>query len=401
MPKEKVITMNVTDILQERGQVVDKMTKLLNSAEALGRDLNAEEQESYNAMDQAQTELKARADRIHNHAQLSKELEQVVDVRAKTVLNEDQGRSGKFGAEYGKSFYNAMRVGRSAAAPEILNALQVGTDSEGGYVTPESFETALVIAMNDHNEFRQWANVITTDSTRNIPIESTQGTASWTAEEGATSESDAAFGRVVLGAHKLDTILKVSEELLQDSFFNLEAYLASNFGRRFGDAEEAAFVNGDGSGKPTGFVPGSTLGKTAAGAAAITADELIDLYHSLKRPYRGNAVFVMNDSTCKLVRKLKDGDQQYLWQPGLQAGQPDMLLGRPVIASDGMPAATTGLKSVIFGDLSYYTIADRRGTTIQRLNELYAANGQVGFRGVKRTEGKVTLSEAIKHLIQA
>lgn len=390
---------DIKDILQERGQVVDKMTKLLNAAEAEGRDLNATEQEQYNNMDKAQQELKARADRIHNHSQLSKELEQVIDVAVKPVLASGESR-GKFGAEYGSAFYNAMRIGRSMAAPEILNALQVGTDSEGGYITPESFETALVVAMNDHNEFRQWCNVISTESTRNIPVESSQGTASWTAEEGATTESDAAFTQVVLGAHKLDTIIKVSEELLQDSFFDLEGYLARNFARRFGDAEEAAFVNGDGSGKPTGIVGGSTLGKTTATNAAITADELIDLYHSLKRPYRRNAVFIMNDATCKMVRKLKDGQSQFLWQPGLQAGQPDMLLGRPVIASDGMPTVATTAKSVIFGDLSYYTIADRRGTTIQRLNELYAANGQIGFRGVKRTEGKVTLSEAIKHMAQ-
>ena len=110
---------------------------------------------------------------------------------------------------------------------------------------------------------------------------------------------------------------------------------------------------------------------------------------------------MMNDSTAKLIRKLKDGDSQYLWQPGLQAGQPDVLLGRPVVVSSAMPAATTGLKSVVFGDLSYYTIADRANTAVQRLNELYAANGQIGFRAFKRTEGKVTLSSAIKHLIQA
>jgi HK97 family phage major capsid protein len=148
-------------------------------------------------------------------------------------------------------------------------------------------------------------------------------------------------------------------------------------------------------------VPGSSLGKTAAGAAAITADELIDLYHALSRPYRKNAVWMMADATAKMIRKLKDTTNQYLWQPGLQAGQPDTLFGRPVIVSDSMPAATTGLKSVVFGDLSYYTVADRQGVTVQRLNELYAATGQVGFRAYKRTDGKVTLSSAIKHLIQA
>lgn len=392
--------MNVQDILQKRGEVVDQMTKLLNKAEAEGRDLTGDELAIYNQMDTDQQELKARADRVHNHSQIRKELEAVVDAGPAFVVDGDKGE-GKFGKRYGEAFYNVLRTGRAAANPAVLNALQVGTDSEGGYITPESFETAMVMALQDINEIRQYANVITTDSDRNIPVESTLGTASWTAEEAAYSESDAAFGRIVLGAHKLTTIIKVSEELLQDSFFDLEGYLAGNFAKRFGIAEESAFVNGDGSGKPTGIVGGSSLGVTAASTTAVTADELIDLYHSLGRMYRRNGVWMMNDAEAKLIRKLKDGNSQFLWQPGLQAGQPDMLLGRPVITSSAMPTAAASAKSIVFGDMSYYTIADRRGTTVQRLNELYAANGQVGFRAFKRTEGKVTLSDAIKHLAQA
>ena len=146
---------------------------------------------------------------------------------------------------------------------------------------------------------------------------------------------------------------------------------------------------------------GSGLGKTAAGAAAITSDELIDLYHAVPRMYRMRGVWLMADATVKLVRKLKDGDQQYMWQPGLQAGQPDMLLGKPLITSTAMPAATTGLKSVVFGDLSGYTIADRQGTVLQRLNELYAGNGQVGFRAYRRMDGDTVDATGIKHLIQA
>jgi HK97 family phage major capsid protein len=110
---------------------------------------------------------------------------------------------------------------------------------------------------------------------------------------------------------------------------------------------------------------------------------------------------MIHDSTAKLIRQLKDGDGQYIWQPGLTAGQPDVILGRPVVVSRAMPEATTGNKSVVFGDLSNYTIADRSGVAMQRLNELYAANGQVGFRAFMRTDGKVTLADGIKHLVQA
>lgn len=392
--------MNTQELYQKRGKIFDQMRGMLDTAESADRDLNSDEQAQYDAMEKDIETIGNRIKRLENHSKTEASLEQVVSDSIKPVINADQPE-GKFGKSYGKAFYNAMRVGRSAAAPEVLNALQVGTNSEGGFIVPEEFETNLIAALQDINEIRQYCNVIQTASDRHIPVESTLGTASWTAEEAAYTESDAAFSRITLNDYKLGTIIKVSEELLQDSMFDLPSYLTTNFGKRFGLAEEAAFVNGDGSGKPTGIVGGSSAGVTAASATAITTDELIDLQHSLARPYRANAVWLMNDSTAKLIRKLKDGDGQYLWQPGLQAGQPDLLLARPVICSTAMPAATTGNKSVIFGDMSNYTVADRLGTTLQRLNELYAANGQVGFRAYKRTDGKVTLAEGIKHLVQA
>ena len=139
-------------------------------------------------------------------------------------------------------------------------------------------------------------------------------------------------------------------------------------------------------------------GVTSAAAAALTSDELIDLYHSLRTPYRQKAVFITNDNTVKAIRKLKDGTGQYMWQPGLQAGQPDTLLNRPLITSAFMPEFAAGNKVMAFGDLSYYWIADRQGRSFQRLNELFAKNGQVGFRTFQRVDGKLTLAEAVKAL---
>lgn len=389
-----------TKLMQERGQCIDKMRSLLNTAEAQARDLNEGEQAEYNAAESRQAEIANVLKRGDTLRSLESEIDQPVN-RANPLRPTGDKGDYRNASGYKEGFNAYIRRGKSAMDGNFLNALQVGTNSEGGYIVPQEFETQLTQALQDINEVRQWCNVITTASQHNIPTEASLGSAAWTAEEAAYTDSDAAFGQVVLGAHKAATICKVSEELLMDAFFSVEAYLAQNFGKRFGILEEAAFVAGDGSGKPSGIVPGSSLGVTAAGAAAITSDEVIDLYHSLSRPYRRNAVWLMSDATAKLIRKLKDGDNQYLWQPGLQAGQPDVLLGRPVVVSNSVPAATTGLKSMVFGDLSYYTIADRSGVAVQRLNELYAANGQVGFRAFKRTEGKVTLSSAIKHLIQA
>lgn len=198
-------------------------------------------------------------------------------------------------------------------------------------------------------------------------------------------------------------MIKVSEELLNDSVFDLESYIAREFARRIGTKEEEAFFTGDGTGKPLGILAasgGAETGVTAASATAVTADELIDLFYSLKSPYRKNAVWVLNDSTIKAIRKLKDNNGQYLWQPSMVAGTPDTILGRPVKTSAYMPAIAAGAKTIAFGDFSYYWIADRQGRSFKRLNELYAANGQVGFLGSQRVDGKMILPEAVKVLVQ-
>lgn len=391
--------MKANEILAQRAKVVNDMQAMLDTAETSNRDLNDTEKETYNKMESDVVALKERADRIANQEKLSADLDVVRGESAKASVD-GSAKSVQSSKEYKEVFNGWARNGQ--ITPEVRNALQVGTNSEGGYIVPEEFETMLVAKIQDVNPLRQWCNVITTASDRNIPIESTLGTAAWAAEEATTAESDAAFGQVVLNAYKLSTLVKVSEELMADSFFDISSYLAENFGSRFALAEEAAFVNGDGSAKPTGIVGGATdSGVTFAGTAAITADELIDTQHGLTRPYRANAVWMVNDSTLKMIRKLKDGDNQYLWQTGLVAGAPDTLLGRPIYSSTAMPAATAGLKSVVFGDLSGYTIADRTGRTIQRLNELYAVTGQVGFRAFGRCDGKVTDSNKIVYAKQA
>ena len=288
---------------------------------------------------------------------------------------------GRASEEYKANFWNAMRS--KVPLPSVVNALEEGTDSEGGYLVPDEYERTLVEALEEENVFRQLANVIRTSSgDRKIPVVATKGTASWIDEEGAYTESDDSFGQVSIGAYKVGTMIKVSEELLNDSVFDLESYIAKEFARRIGAKEEEAFFTGDGSGKPLGVLAatgGAETGVTAASSTAITADELMDLFYSLKSPYRKKAVWVLNDSTIKAVRKLKDSTGQYLWQPSLMAGTPDTLLGRPVKTSAYMPVIAAGAKTIAFGDFSYYWIADRQGRSFKRLNELYAANGQVGY----------------------
>ena len=201
----------------------------------------------------------------------------------------------------------------------------------------------------------------------------------------------------------MGTTIKISDELMQDSAFDLEGYMASEFARRIGAKEEEAFFTGDGVGKPLGILAasgGADVGKVTSAATSIKADEIIDLFHSLRPAYRKNAIWVMNDTTISELRKLKDSNGQYLWQTSLAAGTPDTLLGLPVMTSAYMPEIKAGNKTIAFGDFKYYWIADRLGRTFKRLNELYATSGQVGFIGQQRVDGKLILPEAIKVLSQ-
>ena len=286
----------------------------------------------------------------------------------------------------------------------MKNALQEGVDSEGGYLVPDEFEHTLVQALEQENIVREHAHVFTTSSgNHKIPVVTSKGTASWIDEEGAIPESDDVFGQQMIGAHKVGTLIKVSEELLNDSAFDLEGYFASEFARRIGNKEEDAFFNGDGVGKPLGILAatgGAQVGVTAASATAVTADEIIDLFYSLEAPYRKNAIWVLNDASIAAIRKLKDNNGQYLWQPALHEGTYDTLLGKRIFTSPFVPEMKSGQKSVIFGDLSFYWIGDRQGITFKRLNERYADTGQIGFIATKRLDGKLILPEAVKVLQQ-
>jgi HK97 family phage major capsid protein len=397
------ITMSkILELREKRAKAWDAAKAFLDSKRGADGLLSAEDVATYEKMEADVVNLGKEIDRLERQQALDAELNKPVNtpITGKPGQPNPENKTGRASDEYKRAFWNAMRS--KAAGYEVLNALQVGTDSEGGYLVPDEFERTLVEALQEENIFRTMAKMIQTASgDRKIPVVATKGTASWVDEEGAIPESDDAFGQVSIGAYKLATMIKVSEELLNDSVFNLESYIAREFARRIGAKEEESFFIGNGTGKPTGIfnaTGGAELGVTAASATAITVDEIMDLFYSLKSPYRKNAVFVMNDATVKAIRKLKDGNGQYLWQPSISAGQPDTILNRPVKTSAYVPTIAAGAKTIAFGDFGYYWIADRQGRSFQRLNELYAATGQVGFKATQRVDGKLILSEAIKVL---
>jgi HK97 family phage major capsid protein len=393
----------ILELREKRAKAWDTAKAFLDTKRGNDGLLSAEDTATYEKMESDVVALGKEIDRLERQATLDLELNKPLNtpITGKPNSNGDT-KTGRASDEYKKSFWNAMRV--KTPNYEVINALQVGTDSEGGYLVPDEFEKTLVQGLEEENIFRTLAKVITTSSgDRKIPVVSSKGTASWIDEEGAIPESDDAFGQVSIGAYKLGTMIKVSEELINDSVFNIESYLAKEFGRRIGAKEEEAFFIGDGSGKPTGIfnaTGGAELGITTASATAITIDEIMDFFYSLKSPYRKNATFVMNDATVKAIRKLKDGNGNYIWQPSLTAGTPDTILNRPVVTSTYVPNISAGEKTIAFGDFGYYWVADRQGRSFKRLNEIYAPTGQVGFMATQRVDGKLILPEAIKVLKQ-
>lgn len=393
----------ILELREKRAKAWENAKNFLDSRQSSDGFISDEDNIAYEKMETEVINLGKEIDRLERRAALDLELSKVV---GKPIVNTpycENNKSKPFreSSEYKDAFWKVMR---NKSSFEVKNALEKGTDSEGGYLVPDEFEHTLIQALEEENIFRDLANVIQTSSgDRKIPVVATKGTASWVDEEGAIPESDDSFKQVTLSAYKLATMIKISEELLNDSAFDLESYVAKEFGRRIGTKEEEAFFVGDGTGKPTGILDetgGGQLGKTASGTTSISFDEIMDLFYSLKSPYRKNATFLMNDSTVKAIRKLKDGNGQYIWQPSMVAGTPDTILNRPVLTSTYMPEVAAGNKTIAFGDFKYYWIADRQGRSFKRLNELYAVTGQVGFVATQRVDGKLILPEAVKYLQQ-
>jgi HK97 family phage major capsid protein len=393
----------ILELREKRAKAWDATKAFLDTKRGNDGLISAEDEATYNKMEADVIALGKEIDRLEKQAILDAELNAPTanPLTGKPKTSNMEEKTGRATDEYKKAFWNVMRNKKNY---QLQNALEVGEDSEGGYLVPDEFERTLIEALEEENIFRTMAKVITTSSgDRKIPVVATKGTAAWVDEEGEISESDDAFTQASIGAYKLATMIKVSEELLNDSVFNLESYIAKEFARRIGAKEEEAFFIGDGSGKPTGIfhsTNGAQIGVTAASATAITVDELMDLFYSLKSPYRRKAVFVMNDATVKAIRKLKDGSGQYIWQPSITAGTPDTILNRPVKTSAYVPTIASAAKSIAFGDFGYYWVADRQGRVFKRLNELFAVTGQVGFMATQRVDGKLILPEAIKVLQQ-
>lgn len=295
-----------------------------------------------------------------------------------------------------------------ARGKEIHN-LQSDDNTKGGYLVPKEFREQLIQKLDDMLWFRQLANVLpatSASSVGNPTIENDPSDADWTSEVAAVQEdSTLSFGERELTPHLCSKLIKVSMKLLRGAP-NVQGIISDRFAYKFGATEEKAFLTGNGVKKPLGVFTASSQGISTSRdfqgsntTSAIVADTLRDIKYSVKSQYRGNASWLFHRDGVKQISKLKDSQNQYLWQPGLREGDPDRLLGAPIRESEYVPNTFTANQYVgIYGDFKMYDIIDSLLMEVQRLNELYAGNNKVGFIMRKETDGMPVHQEAFARI---
>lgn len=393
--------MTMKDLLEKRAKAWEAAKAFLDSHRDEKGLLSAEDGETYDRMEKEIMDYTKEIERLNRQEAIENEMNRPTGTPLTTRpgTKETEGEAQDFRATdaYRKAALAAMRSGFR----RVSDVLQEGVDADGGYLVPEEWDSRLVDVLTEENVMRTLGTKITTSGEHKINIAATKPAAAWIEEGGALQFTDATFGQIILDAHKLHVAIKITEELLYDNAFNLESYITTQFGKALANAEEDAFLNGDGKGKPLGLLDatgGAQVGVTSAGAS-VTADDVIDLVYSLKRPYRKNAAFLSNDKCVAALRTLKDANGQYLWQPSMQAGEPDRVLGYQLYTSEYFPEPAAGKPCVAFGDFSYYNIGDRGTRSFQQLRELFAGNGMIGYVAKERVDGKLILPEAVKTLV--
>ena len=390
--------MTIQDLIEKRKKLWEGAKAFVESKRDKDGLLTDEDIKTYSEMEAKIKALGDEINRMKEQELLENELKKATSVplTQKPGMNEEL-KTGRASDTYKKAMLNALR----SNFRQVSNILQEGNDSSGGYLVPDEYDARLIQGLTDENILRKLGTVIKTSGQHKINIAGTKPAAAWVDEGEPLSFGDATFNQINLDAHKLHVAVKVTEELLYDNAFGLENYLIDQFAKALANAEEDAFLNGNGEGKPLGIFTttgGGEVAVTTASSTAITYDEIVNLVYSLKRPYRKNAKFILNDQTIATLRKLKDGNGQYIWQPALQAGEPDRLLGYEVLTSAYVPTIAAGAPVIAFGDFSYYNIGDRGVRSFAELKELFAGNGMIGFVAKERVDGKLVLSEAVKIL---
>ena len=392
--------MTILEMLKKRNQAMAAAREFAESHRNDKGFLSDEDSATYDQMEKEIMDMSREISRMQRQEALEQELSLPVNspITGKPYqpAKEAEVKTGRASDEYRKGMLQALRTNFR----QISNVLQEGIDENGGYLVPEEYDHRLIDVLNEENIMRKLGTKITTSGQHKINIAATKPAAAWIEEGGALTFGDATFDQIMLDAYKLHVAIKVTEELLYDNAFGLENYIIDQFGKALANAEEDAFLNGDGTGKPLGIfnANGGAQATVVTAKNTVEADDIINLIYALKRPYRKNAKFILNDQTIASIRKLKDENGAYMWQPALTAGEPDRLLGYEVYTSPFAPVAAAGMPFVAFGDFKYYNIGDRGTRSFQELKELFAGNGMVGYVAKERVDGKLILPEAVQLL---
>lgn len=355
--------------------------------------LSEEDAKTYAEMEKKIKDYSSEIERMEQMEAMERELSKPVNTpivaKPMTADGKEKAKTGRASDEYKAGILTALRTNFR----KVSDILQEGVDADGGYLVPEEYDSRLIDVLTEENIMRKLGHPITTSGQHKINIAATKPAAAWIEEGGALTFGDATFDQILLDAHKLHVAIKVTEELLYDSAFPLESYIIEEFGKALANAEEDAFLNGTGVGQPLGLFAETGGGTAAISTANPTGDDVINLIYALKRPYRKDAAFIMNDQAVAMIRTFKDNNGAYMWQPSLTSGEPDTLLGYKVYTSPYCPA-----NKMAFGDFSYYNIGDRGVRSFKQLTELFAGNGMIGFVAKERVDGKLILPEAVQIL---
>jgi HK97 family phage major capsid protein len=411
---------DVLRLKEQRAHLHKEMIDKFAVVEGEGREFNAEESQEYDKMEAEFRSLTTRWERaeqlFNEEKEVRKSLETPIELhvadgddvpqtlaeyRTKTRAPRAQD-SPEYRAAYWHYLTAPKLTDLDVEEHRVLSKASAGA---GLNLVPTAFYDQIINILRFTGPINRLANTMTTDSGEaiQIPAVTSHGVATWTAENVAYTASDEVFGQVTLNAFKAGRTVIVSEELLTDSAFALDGYLAQEFGDSIGLLEETAYAVGDGSGKPMGIAnagSGVTVSQAATGnATSFTYAALVAFIFALPYQYRQNAVWIFSDTGVRNFYTMVDGQSRPLWAVNVKEGQGDTFMGYPIYSSPDLAAVAASAKSGIFGDIGRgYQIRRVNGFSLQRQTELYSNTGQVGFRGFERVDGRVVLADAMRVL---
>jgi len=390
----------------ERGEIVEKMQSIYETARSENREVTAEEETRFDELNQKDLALEKK---IGNLKIISEkkfdEIEKVEKIaeKAKKSVNEIEDEK-EMAKKCLKSYLLRGFAGMTAEEKEFATRAQsTTTDSEGGYTVPLFMGDKIVESLKQYGGMRSVCDIITTSSGATIEYPTnndTTNTGAWLAEGSAAAEQDLVFGQKLVEAWTASSkYIRVNAQLLQDSAFDIEAFLVKQLSTRLGRIANTGYTTGSGSSQPHGIVDDAELGKAAAAVAATTFSELLDLKHSVDRDYRMNGSWMFNDNTLVALKKVAIASaNQSLWQPGIIGSEPATIDGDPYTVNNDMPDMAAGNHAILYGDFKRYLIRDAQGINIRRSEHIYFLNNQVTFLGEMRTDGILLDTAAVKHM---